>query len=184
MELVSRARRDSGSAWRELYVSHFDFVYGVARKLGTPPEEIEDVVQDVFLVVFRKIDTFRQGRLSTWIYRICANVVSDRHRRRRVRRRFASLESWLVPKPTPAPTPEQNAERVASQRAVRLVLEKMAAKKREVLALYEIDGLSGDEIAERLGCPPATVRTRLYHARREFLRLARRHGALEPEVES
>jgi RNA polymerase sigma-70 factor (ECF subfamily) len=60
----------------------------------------------------------------------------------------------------------------------------MAAKKREVLALYEIDGLSGDEIAERLGCPPATVRTRLYHARREFLRLARRHGALEPEVES
>jgi len=55
----------------------------------------------------------------------------------------------------------------------------MAPKKREVFALFELEGLSGDEIAERLGCPVNTVWTRLHHARAEFVKVARRLGCLE-----
>ena len=87
-EVVARCRAQDQSAWKELYDAHFDFVYRVARRLGTPAAEAEDVVHDVFEVVFKKLDQFEEGRLTTWMYRITANVVSDRHRRRRVRRAF------------------------------------------------------------------------------------------------
>jgi RNA polymerase sigma-70 factor (ECF subfamily) len=58
----------------------------------------------------------------------------------------------------------------------------MAAKKREVLALYELEQLGVDEIAERLGCSPGTVKSRLHHARAEFTAIARKMGCLDPEA--
>lgn len=178
--VVARCRARDESAWKELYDAHFDFVYRVARRLGTPAEEAEDVVHDVFVVVLKKLDQFEEGRLSTWIYRITANVVSDRHRRRRVRRAFEDLKVWIG---GAAPeTPDRSAERTSAQRAVDRVLERMAPKKREVFALFELEGLTGEEIAERLGCPVNTVWTRLHHARAEFVSVARRLGCLDPGV--
>lgn len=175
--VVARCRARDESAWKELYDAHFDFVYRVARRLGTPAPEVEDVVHDVFEVVFKKLDQFEEGRLSTWIYRITANVVSDRHRRRRVRRAFEDLKVWIG---GPGPeAPDRSAERKSAERAVERVLERMAPKKREVFALFELEGLSGEEIADRLGCPVNTVWTRLHHARAEFVSVARRLGCLE-----
>jgi RNA polymerase sigma-70 factor (ECF subfamily) len=175
--VLERCRARDESAWKELYDAHFDFVFRVARRLGTPAEEAEDVVHDVFVVVYRKLDSFQEGRLTTWLYRIAANVVSDRHRRRRVRTAFSKLGLWIGA--APEETPERIAERSSAQRAVERVLERMAPKKREVFALFELEGLSGDEIAERLGCPTNTVWTRLHHARKEFIEIARRLGCLE-----
>lgn len=174
---LARCRAQDQAAWKELYDAHFDFVYRVARRLGTPDEEAEDVVHDVFVVVFRKLDDFQEGRLTTWLYRITANVVSDRHRRRRVRRAFAALKIWVGSRETE--TPERVAERSSAQRAVDRVLEAMSPKKREVFVLYEIEGLSGEEIAERVDCPLNTVWTRLFHARKEFLAVAKRLGCLD-----
>jgi RNA polymerase sigma-70 factor (ECF subfamily) len=178
--ILARARESDPTAWRQLYEAHFDFVFGVTRKLGTPAEEVEDVVQEVFLVVFRKLSSFHEGRFTTWIYRICANIVSDRHRRRRRRRALDVFRGFVSA--TPRPDPEQHAQASSAQRAVQRVLEHMSPKKREVFALFEIDGLSSDEIAEHVGCPAATVRTRLFHARQEFVRIAQRQGVLDREV--
>lgn len=166
--LLDRCRAGDVAAWRQLYDAHFDFVYRVARRLGTPMEELEDVCQEAFLVAFRKLGSFREGRFSTWIYRIAANVASDRHRRRRVRRTFAAL--WGQPRdPEPsARTPEREYESAEAEALVSRILERMAPKKREVFALFELEGLSGDEVAERVGCKVATVWTRLFHARKEF----------------
>lgn len=165
-ELLARCRDGDGSAWRQLYDAHFDFVYRVARRLGTPVEELEDVCQETFLVAYRKLASFHEGRLTTWLYRICANISSDRHRRRRIRRAF--LEVWST-RPTAAPrTPERDYESAEAEALVSRVLEKMSPKKREVFALFELEGLSGDEVAERVGCKVGTVWTRLFHARKEF----------------
>lgn len=172
-ELLDRCRSGDVAAWRRLYDAHFDFVYRVARRLGTPVEELEDVCQETFLVAFRKLDRFREGKLSTWLYRIAANVASDRHRRRRVRRTFAAVlggggeESW-------ARTPEREYESAEAEALVSRILERMAPKKREVFALFEVEGLSGEEVAERVGCKVATVWTRLFHARKEFEALGAR----------
>jgi RNA polymerase sigma-70 factor (ECF subfamily) len=160
-------------SWRALYDAHFEFIYRTARRLGIPDHELEDVVHDVFVVVWRKIDTFQYGRITTWLYRICANVVSDRHRRRRVVEAFERLQPWR--RETMA-TQERSVEQAETRQAVAAVMARMSRKKREVLALFELEGLSGAEIAERVGCPVETVWTRRHHARRDFTRLSHKMG--------
>jgi len=172
-ELLDRCRSGDVAAWRRLYDAHFDFVYRVARRLGTPVEELEDVCQETFLVAFRKLGQFREGKLSTWLYRIAANVASDRHRRRRVRRTFAALWGGGGEE-TSSRTPEREYESAEAEALVSRILERMAPKKREVFALFEVEGLSGEEVAERVGCKVATVWTRLFHARKEFEALGAR----------
>jgi RNA polymerase sigma-70 factor (ECF subfamily) len=160
---------------------HFNFVLRTARSLGTPPSELEDVAQEVFTVAFRKLSQFDHGQFSTWLYRICANVVTDHHRKRRVRSSFAALfGSAQTEEPVAqGPTPEGQVQAAQAQRQVSSILERMSAKKREVFVLFEIEGLSGDEIAERVGCPVDTVWTRLFHARKDFARIGQKLGALE-----
>lgn len=176
-ELLARCRSRDERAWKEFYEAHFDFVYRVVRRFGTPTEEAEDAVHEVFVVVLRKLDSFQEGRITTWLYRIAANVSSDRHRRRRVRRAFEALKVWIGGQQPESP--ERLAERASASRAVDRVLERMSPKKREVFVLFEVDDVSGEDIADRLSIPINTVWTRLHHARKEFLRIARRLGCLE-----
>lgn len=177
LELVRRCRTRDESAWKTLYEKHHAFVYRVARRLGTPPEEAEDVVHEVFMVVFDQLERFQGGKLTTWVYRITANVASHRHRKRRRRRAIAELSARIgLASP---PDPELLASRASDARAIDRILEGMSPKKREVFALFELEGLSGEDIAERVGCPINTVWSRLRHAREEFRRIGRRLGLLE-----
>ena len=177
--LLARCRAGDEPAWRTFYEAHFNFVYRVARRLGTPEAEVEDVSQEVFLVAFRRLDSFSEGKVSTWLYRIAANVVSARHRGRRVRRLFLQLFSRAGAQTQTGPLrPDQAVESTEVEQGVQEILERMGAKKREVFALFELEGLSGDEIAERVACPVETVWSRLHYARREFEKLARDRGLI------
>ncbi|MBK7861596.1 MAG: sigma-70 family RNA polymerase sigma factor [Archangiaceae bacterium] len=170
--LLARCRAGDATSWKQLYDSNFTFVERICRRLGTPDAELDDVVQDTFLIAFKKLDDFDQGRVSTWLYRIAANLVSSRHRRRRIR--GALLGLFTEPPPVPAVDRAYDAREAQAQ--VAAVLERMAPKKREVFALFELDGMSGDEIAERIGCKVETVWSRLHYARQEFERIARKRG--------
>lgn len=177
LELVRRCRAGDRSAWRALYDAQHGFVFRVARRLGTPVEETEDVVHEVFIVVLKQIEQFRGGRLTTWIYRITANTVSYRHRRRRTRRALVEMAQRVgLASPT---TPEAVSSAASDARAVERILERMSPKKRAVFALFELEGLSGEEIAERERCPLNTVWSRLRHARQDFLRVGSKMGLLE-----
>jgi RNA polymerase sigma-70 factor (ECF subfamily) len=134
---------------------------------------VDDVVQETFLVAFRRLDSFKDGRFTTWLYRIAANVVANRHRRRRVRRVLFSLWGG-APEESIVLGPDAELESQDAEKLVGGALEQMAPKKREVFALFEIEGLSGDEIAERVGCSVETVWSRLHYARKEFDRLVRK----------
>jgi RNA polymerase sigma-70 factor (ECF subfamily) len=177
-ELLAQCRAGDQAAWAALYEQHFEFVLRISRRLGTPEAEADDVVQETFVIAFRRLSTFSTGRFTTWLYRIAANVVSSRFRRRRVRDAFLSLfgrsESERV-----APAPDGEYESREAQAYVGGVLAKMAPKKREVFALYELEGLSGEEIAERIGCKVDTVWSRLHYARADFERLARKGRVIE-----
>jgi len=171
--LLARCRQNDERAWRELFDAHFEFVWAVARRLGTPQGELDDVCQEVFVVVFKKLADFTHGRFTTWLYRIVANVVSDRHRKRRFRDALRTLAETVLPAAlAPAQTPEAAMHERESEAQVNKVLERMAPKKREVFALYELEALSGEEIAERVGCKVDTVWTRLHYARKDFERIA------------
>jgi RNA polymerase sigma-70 factor, ECF subfamily len=178
-ELLERCLGGDRSAQRSFYERYAHFILHTARRLGTPPDEIEDVAQEVFTVAFRKLGEFQDGQLSTWLYRICSNRVQHRHRARRLRhalsRLFGRSGGWAVEQESQ----EHEASRGDAERCVSEILTRMSAKKREVFVLFEIEGLSGEVIAERVGCPLDTVWSRLYHARREFGRIGRARDLLE-----
>ena len=179
-QLLDRCRAGDGAAWRELYDAHVEFVSRTARRLGAPSADLDDVVQETFVVAYRRLSSFGAGRVTTWLYRIVANVVSSRCRRRRVRDALLSLFG-LGSADRAAASPDRAYEAREAQDQVAEVLARMAPKKREVFALYELEGLSGEEIAERVGCKVDTVWTRLHYARQDFERIARKRGVV-PEV--
>lgn len=176
IEVLARCRQGEERAWSELYAAHFDFVYRTAWRLGADASEVEDICQEVFVVAFRKLSSFHEGRFTTWLYRVVANVVADRHRQRRFReglRRLFGREPAVAPPPL---RPDRAFEAREDKAIVDAVLRRMGARKREVLVLFEIEGLPGDKIAELVGCKLETVWSRLHYARRDFERILRKMG--------
>lgn len=181
MEWIARCREGDRAAFRALYDAHFAQVHRMARYLGTPPSELDDVTQEVFTSAFAKLDRFQQGHFGHWLHRICANIVTDRHRKRRVREAFRSLfGSSSHEEVDPGPSPAQHSERQEAKEQVAAILSRMRPKHREVFALFELEGLSGEEIAQRVGCPVNTVWTRLHHARQQFAGIGRKRGWIDP----
>lgn len=174
--LLERCRAGDEASWRQLFDAHYAFVHRTVRRLGVVGAEADDLAQDVFLVAFRRLSDFQQGRLTTWLYRIAANVVSDRHRRRTVRDALFGLFGATAAESVDERTPQRDVEAREAEAQVAQVLQRMAPKKREVFVLFELEHLSGEDIAERVGIPVGTVWTRLHHARRDFERIARKRG--------
>jgi len=176
-ELVQRCRRDERAAHDELYQRFRRQVAGNLYRVLGDRNELDDLVQEVFVIAFRGLDKFRgDARLSTWLYRICVNVALGRIRTRKRRPAtisFGDVEASAVdPSHVERPeTPERTLQRRRDHERVYRTLDKLAAKKRIVLYLHEIEGLGLNEIAYLVDSNPVTVRTRLFYARREFYKL-------------
>ncbi|MEW5742388.1 MAG: sigma-70 family RNA polymerase sigma factor [Myxococcota bacterium] len=174
--LVARCRDGDSAAWRTLYDSHFDFVWRTARRLGTPEADVEDVAQEVFVVAFHQLQQFHYGRFTTWLYRIVANVVSTRLRRRRVRDFFSGLLGASEDSETPSVEGRVEARRTLAE--IERLLRHLSREKREVFALFEIEGLTHEQISELTGVKVETVRTRLHYARKDFEKLCLKRGVV------
>ncbi len=163
-----------------LFRRHFDDVFRIVARLlgpGASEADIEDVVQLVFLQTHRSLPRFRgDAKVSTWLYGIASRVVLTQlrswGRQRRLERAVeAELETLELQSPE-----KSAAERQALARVWRGLM-KIKPKKRVVYVLFEVEGHSGEAIAEQLGIPVATVWTRLHHARRELNQwLAKQEG--------
>lgn len=163
---ASSTRHISVQSFEELYQQHFDFVWKCARAFGTTPHEIDDVVQDVFIVLQRRFGDLREDAVvRSWIYGITRRVVSS-HRRGRERASRASVEIDTLK--SSGPSPLAATEHGMQVRLLLTLLERLDERKREVFVLSEILELSGREIAETLGVPMNTVYSRLRAAREEF----------------
>ena len=184
--LVERALSGDESAFKQLFTRHRDDASRVVYRMLGPSPEVEDVVQDVFLHVYRSLHTFRgDSRFSTWLYRLAVNVTRMHLRRRKSRPRFADVD---VPE-TPSEDqrildPGEEVDQRMRIRALYEVLDTLSEKKREVLVLHDFDGVAAKEIAETLSIPVLTVRTRLFYARKELYVAMRSHPALQSIAES
>ena len=184
--LVERALSGDESAFKQLFTRHRDDASRVVYRMLGPSPEVEDVVQDVFLHVYRSLHTFRgDSRFSTWLYRLAVNVTRMHLRRRKSRPRFADVD---VPE-TPSGDqrildPGEEVDQRMRIRALYEVLDTLSEKKREVLVLHDFDGVVAKEIAETLDIPVLTVRTRLFYARKELYVAMRSHPALQSIAES
>jgi len=153
-----------------VYEAWFDPCLRWLRALGIPDADLEDVGQEVFVVVRRKLGGFEGDRLAPWLYRIATRTASD-HRRRAWFRRLWTRGSRidLDTMHSHAAGPAEALERREAERLLDGILARMSDKRRVAFSLYEIEGYSGEEIAQLLDVPVATVWTRLHHARKEFL---------------
>ena len=181
-ELVRRCKAGERAAQDELYHRFRRAVAAnLVRVLGDRAE-LEDLVQEVFIIAFRGLTTFRhEARLTTWLYRICVNVALGRIRTRARRPRTADVPDLehaahgasLAERPE---SPERAIERRQAHDRIYRALDQLSPKKRIVLYLHEIEGRDLKEIAYLVDSNAVTVRTRLFYARRELYRLLAADG--------
>ena len=148
----------------------------MASRLGADAEALEDICQEVFVVAFRKLDSFVDGRFAAWLYRIVANLVAHRHRQRRLREVLLGLLGHQLQATKVDLSPDRAVEARQHKAVVDAVLRRMGARHREVLVLFELEGLPGEQVAELCGCKLETVWSRLHYARRDFERIVRKMG--------
>lgn len=170
------AVRDEAPAARwtldEVYRAHAPQVARWATHLGGPRVDVEDAVHEVFLVVRRRLPEFRgDAKVTTWLYRITTKVVADLRRKEKLRAWLRSsrrddVEAGLT---SAASTPSEALEREQSRTRVHAVLDRLPEKYRTVIVLFELEGMSGDEVAALTGTKLATLWVHLHRARALFV---------------
>lgn len=166
-------RGDTPRDFREVYESRFHDVLRWIRAMGGRDEDLDDLAQEVFIIVRRKLESFDGQNLNGWLYRITQRTVRDYRRAAwfrnlLARKRVGDHELALLKLVEPGRGPAEEQELREAQLALRIILDRMREKHRTAFVLFEIEGYTGEEIAELQGAPVATIFTRLYHARREF----------------
>ena len=151
-----------------LYVEHAAVLARVLARLTGDGPHVDDLIQETFLVAFRKRATFDGSSTHrTWLYGIAARLAS-RHRRG-VGRWLRALAGVTDEPPLHVgAAPDRAIDRERARVVVQDVLARLPFKQREVFTLYELEELEGNEIATLLGIPVNTVWTRLHHARKRF----------------
>jgi RNA polymerase sigma-70 factor (ECF subfamily) len=157
-------------SFHSVYNDQFEFVWRRARRLGVPTDAIDDVVQDIFIVVYRRLKTLeRPDSLRSWLCGVVRKTVSAYHRRRYVRSAREFTEPLLDDKASPMqPSPLDLVVLSDELKLLWTRLGELDPRKREVFVLAEIEEMTVPEIAEAMGIPLNTAYSRLRHARQEF----------------
>jgi RNA polymerase sigma-70 factor (ECF subfamily) len=173
-------QRESGAtpiaaalSFAEVYTANARYIWQSLRRLGVAPTDLEDVCQEVFVVVHRKLASFDgRSQLRTWLYGIALRCASS-YRRSRARREVPTreLEALKVD-----PGQIESLEKQSARAMLDAVLDTLDEDKRAVFVLYELEELPMSEVAEAVGCPLQTAYSRLHAARhkveQEIARLA------------
>ena len=162
--------------WEEVARRYERTVYRMAYTLTGDPDEARDLAQDVFVRVYRNLDRYRPGTFEGWLYRITKNLFLDRVRRRaRVRIVPLGTEDWQET-PDPAAGPAEHAEYGVLRDDLVQALQQLPASFRTAVVLTDVEGLTYAEVADALGWPIGTVRSRVHRGRKAL------RTALEPHT--
>jgi RNA polymerase sigma-70 factor (ECF subfamily) len=150
--------------FREVYDEHFGLVRRSLRRLGVPERDVADAVQDVFLVVHRRLGDFEgRSNVRTWVFGICMKVAASRRRAAHVRREIAEAEPREVADDAADATIQ--LDRKKGLALIESILDELPLEQRAAFVLFELEGMDGEQIAELLDVPVGTVRSRIRLAR-------------------
>lgn len=177
-ELVARCLNGDESAWEDLVRTYTRRVYSICYRFTGRESEAQDLTQEVFLKVFRNVRSFRagEGSFGVWLARLTRNLLIDHYRRSKMERATASIEDQL-PVLEERAAIEGRTEAVLAGReaseALQKALARLSPELRETVILRDIEGMEYREIAQVLGVPEGTVKSRLNRGRSELARVLR-----------
>ena len=181
--LVRRLRARDERAFRELITEHRDRIFNLTYRMLGNRAEAEDVAQEVFITVFKTIDSFREeAKFSTWLYRVAVNHCKNRikYLSRRHDRAQDELDenagAVVASGPAgPMPRPDRAVEGMQLDKVLQDAIATLDEDHRLVIVLREIEDLSIEEICEITGLPDGTVKSRLHRARLALRKKIARH---------
>jgi len=181
--LVERCLSGDDSAWDELVRLHTRRVYGLCYRFTGRETDAQDLTQEVFLRVFRALESFRstEGSFSTWLARLTRNLLIDHYRRTRNQRVTDSIEDQLpqieegLGFPASAARPDVALAGREASELLQNALSKLSPGLRETIILRDLQDREYREIAQILSIPEGTVKSRLNRGRAELARLLKRH---------
>ncbi len=174
LEIVRRVQAGDVAAFDNLIRKYRERLYGVVYNLTSNREDAADLTQDAFIKAFQSIQRFSgQSSFFTWLYRIAVNSTISHLRKNRLRAFFSletvDSEAPVAKEVVDALTDKTGVERESYVRELQEKLndamQKLSIKHRTVVTLFEIDGLSHQEIADVMDCSVGTVRSRLHYAK-------------------
>ncbi len=190
LSLVEKARAGEPDAFRALVVRYQRKVYALALGIVKDPDLAWDVAQEAFVRVHRALGDFEaKSSFSTWLFRIATHLSSDAVRRERTSRKdelddvaeadVAEAGEGILATAL-GNDPRENLLRRELAGKIQDALATLPEKHRTILVLREVEGLSYEELAARLGIHKGTVMSRLFHARRKMQAALRRYAGLVP----
>jgi RNA polymerase sigma-70 factor (ECF subfamily) len=178
-QIVEQCLSGDATAWEVLVRNHTRRVYAICYRFTGSDHRAQDLTQEVFLRVFRTIDSYRagDGSFSVWLARLTRNLLIDNYRKEKYERATGSIEEWL-PMIEERTSPETRADSVLAGReaseVLQAALQKLPPELRETVILRDLEELEYREIAEVLQVPEGTVKSRLNRGRAELARVLRR----------
>jgi RNA polymerase sigma-70 factor, ECF subfamily len=183
--LLRRLRAHDERAFRELVEEHRDRVFNLTYRMLGNRAEAEDVAQEVFITVFKTVDTFREeSKFSTWLYRVTVNhcknrikYLSRRHDRDQDELDEAVAQATAVAAnaPVPPPRPDRQLEGAQMEQILQEAIAQLDEDHRLLVVLRDVEDLSMEEIVEITGLPDGTVKSRLHRARLALRKKLTRH---------
>ena len=174
-----RVDGDRQTRFRALFQAEFPYVWTSLRRLGVHPREVEDVAQEVFVNVYRRLDDYDPARpVRPWLFAFAFRSASDW---RRLARNRVEVQGDLDQRPGGAMAADEALARAQDRELVQQALDQIDLDRRAVLVLYELDETPMKDIAEALGIPLFTAYSRLRVGRQELTTAIRRIRAQRGE---
>lgn len=178
MQLVLAVRAPAAVAkpehdFDQVVRDHKNRIFNYVCRLTHDSPDAEDITQEVFIRAYQSLHAFRRdAALDTWLYRIATNLVIDRARKERRGYRTVSVdESEEGDEPRDLPSTDRGGDPAASselgelKKQVRRAIQSLPLKLRAVVILHDLEGLPYEEVAQTVGCPVGTVKSRLFNGR-------------------
>ncbi len=169
-EIISRCQQGDQEALKEIFDKYHEKVYRIAYGVVRQREEALDVVQDVFIKLFRSIKSFKgRSHFYTYLYRMVMNTAID-HKRKAGKQFMSSLdeEGSFEPSEEAEKGPEKILLQKELEERVKLAMDKLPDEQKAALIYRDVEGLSYQEMAEAMGCSIGTVMSRLHYGRKRM----------------
>ncbi len=180
--LVHRCLQGDGAAWEMIVRSFARRIYSLAYRYTGSKDRAEDLTQEIFVRIYQNLASFRadSGSFAVWVLRISRNWIIDRYRQARRSPQFGGsfeIESMHLQDES-RPSPQRLLEQAEASRVLAEAMQSLTYQERNAIILRELEGLGYQEMAERLGVPEGTVKSRIHRARTSLARLLSRNPAI------